>query len=87
MLAGGFPGAVAGRQFQHLIGCTEPVPCRNLTEFDLLQEFIQKRADAGRKNFRVCHVALSFLRHAGGQFQFASHYIALASAVLHQRPK
>ena len=68
-----FPGAVVGRQFQHLIGRTQPVSCRNLAAFDLLQEFIQKRADTGQQNFQVCHVVTFFLWHAGNQFQFAGH--------------
>ena len=40
--AGEFPGAVTGRQFQHLVCDLQPILCREFPLFNLLKKFTQE---------------------------------------------
>ena len=71
MLAGNFPGALVGSQFQNSIGRPQPMLCGKITVFDSLQKLAQKRPDTGRQNFQMLPVTTFFLGHGGDQFQFA----------------
>jgi hypothetical protein len=60
MLTCDVPGAVGARQFQHLIGSTQPVPRRYVAKFNSLQEFTQCKKgsvitiDTGKPFWHFC---------------------------------
>jgi len=66
-----FFGASCGCEFQHLIGRTQPVPCRYFAAFNSLQKLIQKRPHTWHEDFQVRHLLPGFLRNGRSQRQFA----------------